>query len=571
MSAAMPQGRLVYDPLAELIAYYADRKTEKKERAERPAAVEERLKLRIVDGDRVGLQTDLDEALSRYSPLEIINTMLLDGMKVVGELFGSGQMQLPFVLQSAEVMKASVAYLEQFMDKAAVSSKGVMVLATVKGDVHDIGKNLVDIILTNNGYRVVNLGIKCPIETMLQAAEQEGAGAIGMSGLLVKSTLIMKENLAVMNERGITLPVILGGAALTRRYVEEDLRALYRGTVLYANDAFAGLRYMEQIARGTLEVPTGGGVSSAEEEPLTGTEAKISLAQREDPRYRDTPPVSSTGHSRRSAVRGDVPIPVPPFWGVKVLSDIEPAVVFPYLNEVALIRGQWQVRKGSMKDDDYRRLLQETVYPELEELKRKAVREKLLDPKVVYGYFPCWSEGNDLVILQEDQKTERMRFSFPRQRDDRHLCLADYFAPRHSGRVDVVAFHLVTMGRVASEYSARLFAADNYKDYLYFHGLSVESAEALAEYWHRNIRQELGIAGNDAADIRRLFSQGYQGSRYSFGYPACPNLEDQVKLFALLDGEQIGVRLTEEHSLDPEQSTNAIIVHHPDARYFNVR
>jgi len=570
MSAGTPQGRLVYDPLAELIAYYADRKTEKKERAERPAAVEERLKLRIVDGDRVGLQADLDEALSRYNPLEIINTLLLDGMKVVGELFGSGQMQLPFVLQSAEVMKAAVAYLEQFMDKAAATSKGVMVLATVKGDVHDIGKNLVDIILTNNGYRVVNLGIKCPIETMLQAAEQEGAGAIGMSGLLVKSTLIMKENLAVMNERGITIPVILGGAALTRRYVEEDLRALYRGTVLYANDAFAGLRYMEQIATGALEVPTGGAPSDAEEESLTGTEAKISLAQREDSRYRGTPP-SPGHHSPRSSVRSDVPIPVPPFWGVKVLRDIDLAEVFPYINEVALIRGQWQVRKGAMKEEDYRRLLQETVYPELEALKRKAVNEKLLDPRVVYGYFPCWTEGNDLVILQEDQKTERVRFTFPRQRDDRHLCLADYFAPLQSGRVDVVAFHLVTMGRVASEYSASLFAADNYKDYLYFHGLSVESAEALAEYWHRRIRQELGIAGNDAAEIRRLFSQGYQGSRYSFGYPACPNLEDQRKLFALLDGEQIGVRLTEEYSLDPEQSTNAIIVHHPDARYFNVR
>ena len=567
MSAETPQGRLVYDPLAELIAHYADQKAEKKERTERPAAVEERLKLRVVDGDRVGLQADLDEALARYSALEIINTILLDGMKVVGDLFGSGQMQLPFVLQSAEVMKAAVAYLEQFMDKAAATSKGVMVLATVKGDVHDIGKNLVDIILTNNGYRVVNLGIKCPIETMLQAAEQEKAQALGMSGLLVKSTLIMKENLAVMNERGITLPVVLGGAALTRRYVEEDLRALYGGTVLYAKDAFAGLRFMEQIVAGTLEPPAAGPGVEEDVETLTGTEAKIALAEREDSRYRRAP----EGEPPRSTVRTDVPIPTPPFWGTKVVDDVGLASIFPYINEVALIRGQWQVKKGSMKEEEYRALLQEKVYPELEALKRRATDERLLEPRVVYGYFPCLSEGDDLVILQEDQKTERLRFTFPRQRDDRHLCLADYFAARQSGRVDVVAFQLVTMGRTAGDHSARLFGADNYRDYLYFHGLSVECAEALAEYWHRRIRQELGIAGKDAADIRRLFSQGYQGSRYSFGYPACPNLEDQTKLFALLEGERIGVRLTEEYALDPEQSTNAIIVHHPEARYFNVR
>jgi len=570
MTGEDTRGRLIYDPLAELIAHYAERKAEKKGPSARPAEVEERLKLRIVDGDKVGLQADLDEALKRYSALDIINTILLDGMKVVGELFGSGQMQLPFVLQSAEVMKAAVAYLEPFMDKAGSSSKGVLVLATVKGDVHDIGKNLVDIILTNNGYRVVNLGIKCPIDTMLQAAEQEQAQAIGMSGLLVKSTLIMKENLAVMNERGITTPVILGGAALTRRYVEEDLRAQYNGVVLYAKDAFAGLRFMEQIAGGTLE-ETGQGSSPADDtEVLTGTEAKMALARQEDSRYQ--PSAGNTqGGAQRSAVRSEVPIPNPPFWGAKVVETVDLDEVFPYVNEVALIRGQWQVRKGAMREEDYRTLLEEKVYPELATLKRQVQAERLLEPRVVYGYFPCWAEGDDLVILQDDQHTERLRFRFPRQKDDRHLCLADYFAPRGSGRVDVVAFHLVTMGRVASEHSSKLFARDNYRDYLYFHGLSVEAAEALAEYWHRQIRRELGIAGSDAPEIRRLFSQGYQGARYSFGYPACPDLEDQVKLFALLDGERIGVRLTEEFSLDPEQSTNAIIVHHPEARYFNVR
>jgi 5-methyltetrahydrofolate--homocysteine methyltransferase len=557
--------KVVYDPLTELMAYYADQKGARQEKAERTGPVEERLKNRIVDGDKVGLQKELDEALTAYSALDIINNILLDGMKVVGELFGSGQMQLPFVLQSAEVMKTAVAYLEQFMDKAKSTSKGVMVLATVKGDVHDIGKNLVDIILTNNGYTVVNLGIKCPIETMLHAAEEHRASAIGMSGLLVKSTLIMKENLEVMNERNITMPVVLGGAALTRRYVEEDLRGIYRGQVFYARDAFDGLHFMERIGAGTLDYPAAIQEQDDEEEALTGTEAKIAQAMRDDQRYVKTAPAG-----RRSNVRRDIPIPRAPFWGARVVEDVSIDEVFGFVNEVALIRGQWQVRKGKLKEEEYRVLLQEKVYPELERLKEEIRAHQLLRPKVVYGYFPCQSDGNDLIIYHDDGKSERLRFSFPRQQKDRFLCLSDYFASKDDGRMDVVAFHLVTMGRQASEHSARLFAADNYKEYLYFHGLSVESAEALAELWHKRIREELGIAGSDAPDVKRLFSQGYQGSRYSFGYPACPNLEDQTELFALLDGNRIGVQLTDEYSLDPEQSTNAIIVHHPDARYFNV-
>jgi 5-methyltetrahydrofolate--homocysteine methyltransferase len=555
------------DPLIDLMAAVAAHKGEKKEAAVRTGPVEDRLKRRIVDGDRSGLHADLDEALRTHAALAIINDVLLDGMKTVGDLFGSGQMQLPFVLQSAEVMKAAVAYLEPHMDRAEATAKGVMVLATVKGDVHDIGKNLVDIILTNNGYRVVNLGIKCALDTMLHAAEEHRADAIGMSGLLVKSTLVMKENLAVMQERGLTIPVILGGAALTRRYVEQDLRAVYAGPVLYANDAFDGLRYMERIGAGTL--PSGAapaGETAGDDEVPTGAEAKIALAQQEDPRYRET--AAGTG-TRRSSVRTDVPIPTPPFWGTRVV-DVPLESVYPYINEVALIRGQWQVRKGKSTEEEYRRLLEEKIHPELAALKDRARAERLLQPRVVYGYFPCFAEGDDLVVLADDRSAERLRFTFPRQRADRHLCLADYFAPRETGRVDVVAFHLVTMGRAASEYSARLFAADNYKDYLYFHGLSVETAEALAELWHKKIREELGIGGKDAPEIKRLFAQGYQGSRYSFGYPACPNLEDQVKLFALLDGERIGVRLTDEYSLEPEQSTNAIIIHHPEARYFTL-
>ena len=569
--------KVVYDPLTELMAFYAGSKKEKKAVTVRGGTIEEILRTRIIDGDRVGLQQDLDEGLKKYGALEIINTILLDGMKVVGELFGSGQMQLPFVLQSAEVMKAAVAHLEQFMSKADTGSRGVMVLATVRGDVHDIGKNLVDIILTNNGYRVVNLGIKVPVDAMLHAAEEHGADAIGMSGLLVKSTLIMKENLGVMNERGITIPVILGGAALTRRYVEQDLRSVYRGSVFYANDAFDGLRYMAQIAAGQAPAPVAtkapppqAGIDG-EEEMLTGTEAKIALAQREyppeDTRVNAVPDVAGLVRSR---VRTDVPIPVPPFLGSKVVDPVPLERVFPFVNEVALIRGQWQVRKGKMTDEQYRAMLNEKITPDYEALKARIVREGLLRPAVVYGYFRCQSDGDDLIVYDDRGRTPRLRFTFPRQKGDRRLCLSDYFAPLESGRMDVVAFQLVTMGKRASEESARLFATGNYKDYLYFHGLSVECAEALAELWHKQVRQELGIALGDAQDVKRLFSQGYQGSRFSFGYPACPNLEDQKKLFELLDGERIGVHLTDEYSLDPEQSTNAIIVHHPEARYFNI-
>jgi 5-methyltetrahydrofolate--homocysteine methyltransferase len=553
--------KLTYDPLTELMAYYADKKGEKKAKVGPAATIEERLKNRIIDGDKVGMQADLDEALKKYSALDIINTILLDGMKVVGELFGSGQMQLPFVLQSAETMKAAVAYLEQFMDKATTTSKGTLVIATVKGDVHDIGKNLVDIILTNNGYRVINLGIKCPVETMLHAAEEHHADAIGMSGLLVKSTLIMKENLEVMNERNVTIPVVVGGAALTRRYVEQDLRSVYKGKVFYANDAFDGLRFMEQVVGGTLAYPEPEVGEPDDDERLTGAEAKIAMAQK----------ATGSEPPTRSRVSRDVPIPTPPFWGTRVVENIPLDDVFAYVNDIALIRGQWQVRKGKLSEEEYRRVLEEKIYPDYEKLKARIKAEGLLQPRVVYGYFPCQAEGDDLIIYEDDGRRERMRFTFPRQKDDRFLCLADYFAPVASGRMDVVAFHLVTMGSVASEYSAKLFASNTYKDYLYFHGLSVECAEALAELWHKRIREELGIAGKDAKEIKRLFSQGYQGARYSFGYPACPNLEDQAKLMELLDGARIGVRLTEEFQLVPEQSTTAIIVHHPEARYFTIR
>ncbi len=567
--------KCVSDPLTELMSYYADQKQESSaKRGVKGDTSEERLKNRIIDGDKAGLQKDLDDALLRHPALEIINTILLDGMKVVGDLFGAGQMQLPFVLQSAEVMKSAVSYLEKFMQKDEGSQKGTMVIATVKGDVHDIGKNLVDIILTNNGYKVYNLGIKCPLESILKAAEEHKADTIGMSGLLVKSTLIMKENLEEMNQRGLTTPVILGGAALTRRYVEQDLRSLYKGSVFYANDAFDGLKLMESIKNGIKDEPKTEAATELEEEVvLTGSEAKIALGMAEEARDKS---------SQQSSVRKLVDLPRPPFWGSKVVDDIPLDDVFAYVNEVALIRGQWRVVKGKLSPDEYKKILDEKIYPEYAELKAKVKREKLLQPKVVYGYFPCQSKGNSLIIYQAptsvskfdfklSQLREWLRFTFPRQTDDRNLCIADYFAPVESRKIDVVAFHLVTVGTVASEYSKRLFKSNNYKDYLYFHGLSVESAEALAELWHKKIREELGIASKDAPEIKRLFSQGYQGSRYSFGYSACPNLEDQAKLFKLIDPKKIGVKLTDEYMLEPEQSTSAIIIHHPEARYFNIK
>jgi len=580
---AEKEKKLVYDPLQELIAYYSTKKEEEKEKVDRKSLpVEERLKNRIIDGEKVGLQEDLDEALQKYSPLDIINNILLEGMKVVGELFGSGQMQLPFVLQSAEVMKSAVAYLEKFMEKKSGESKGKIVLATVKGDVHDIGKNLVDIILTNNGYTVYNLGIKCPIEKMIEEFEKQNADAIGMSGLLVKSTLIMKENLEVLNERNLKIPVVLGGAALTRRYVEQDLKKIYEGYVEYAEDAFDGLRFMEKIKSKNLDdlikEAKKSNVKVDDDEildTLVGSDAKLAFYNEEKA-------------FQKSNVSVLDEIPQPPFWGVKIVKGISLDEVFKYVNEVALFRGQWQFRKRKLSDEEYNKLVEEKVLPIYNELKTKVKEKNLLIPKVVYGYFPAQSERNDLIIYKPKNLSEEklydvwnieinncefeeyLRFTFPRQIDKRNLCISDFVLPIESGRYDVVAFHVVTVGEQATEHSKFLYSSDNYSEYLFFHGLSVETAEALAEYWHKKIREELKIDYADAKDIKKLFQQGYRGSRYSFGYPACPNLEDQVKLFTLLRPERIGVTLTEGFQMVPEQSTSAIIIHHPQAKYFTI-
>ena len=561
----------IYDPLTEFTKLFEGVKAKASKKASKGETVEERLKNHIIDGEKIGLEDELRTGLQKYSALDIINNILLEGMKVVGDLFGSGQMQLPFVLQSAEAMKAAVRFLEPYMEKkGGATAKGTMVLATVKGDVHDIGKNLVDIILTNNGYKVLNLGIKQPIDAILQAYDEHGADAIGMSGLLVKSTLIMRENLELMNERGIKVPVVLGGAALTRKYVEDDLTSLYKGQLYYARDAFAGLHTMDLLmGEGRSEEHTKSadapGLDVAEDpEDLIGEEAKIGIRKITKPR---TKIAGDTTHTVRSNVSQDVPIPQAPFYGSRVVERVSLADVFACINETALFKGQWQFKQGRTPLEEYQAQVKAKVRPIYQELKERSVREKLLDPKVVYGYFQCQSEGNDLIVYHQEKE---VRFTFPRQPAGKHLCLADYFASKDSGRMDVVAFHLVTVGRRASEYAHELFKSDNYSDYLYFHGLSVESAEALAELWHKRIREELGIAGADSPDLTRLFKQEYQGSRYSFGYPACPRLEDQEKLFTLLDPSRIDVELSEEFQLEPEQSTSAIIVHHPEAKYFSI-
>ncbi len=583
-----------YDPLITFIGYFegvAAQKATKVDRASQP--IEERLKSRIVDGDRRGLEADLDEAMQQYDPLTIINEYLLDGMRVVGELFGSGKMQLPFVLQSAETMKASVAHLEPFMEKTDGAGKGRIVLATVRGDVHDIGKNLVDIILSNNGYTTYNLGIKQPLQNIIEKANEVEADAIGLSGLLVKSTVVMRENLEELNALELFhFPVLLGGAALTRKYVEQDLRNIYKGSVFYAQDAFEGLATLDKI------MPA---VRSGEPIPvLTRGGEELKASARENTGYDEvhvvTPPIPGANGQplepivhpeaeyARSETRRDVPIPQPPFWGTRVVKGLPLRDIFPFVNEVALFRGQWQYQKGKRSDAEYADFTENEVRPIFRRLQERAIAERLLVPQVVYGYFPCIAEQNDLVVWPDviDGKPagEPVRFTFPRQPTGKRLCISDFFRDEEAlanpdaktqNAFDTVAFTLVTQGPRATEFAHELFAANEYRDYLHFHGFSVESAEALAEMWHKRVRHELGIDGQDAKDMRKIFQQGYQGSRYAFGYPACPDLEQQEGIARLLGPGRIGVELSETFQWHPEQSTSSIVVHHPEARYFVIR
>jgi 5-methyltetrahydrofolate--homocysteine methyltransferase len=560
------------DPLQNYLAHFAGR--EKKAEADRPEVerlgIEDQLKFCIVQGEksigqgdhRRSLEEVLDEGLQKYTPLDLINNVLLDGMRTVGELFGARKMQLPSVLDSASVMKQAVAYLEPKMEKVEGSRKGTIVLATVKGDVHDIGKNLVDIILSNNGFRVVNLGIKQPSNSIIAAAQEHQADAIGLSGLLVKSTLEMKYVVQDLQQQGLGFPVICGGAALTRKYVEDDLRREYSSAVFYAGDAFDGLHIMEDLAsdRRQARLAEGKAVKEfARAAAATAEKAEVST-------------------ERASAVAPAPSIPRPPFWGARVRKDFNLGEIFRYINETALFKNQWQLKTASQSD--YIRLVEEKFRPMLLDLEKEVIESGLFEPKVVWGYFPVRSEDNDVVVYDPapvdgagrtawgGNPRELLRFTFPRQKDGRRLCIADFFQKR-DGAMDVLGLSLVTIGSEASVESHRLFEAGEYTRYLYLHGLSVETAEALAEYQHKCMREELGIAGEDAPEIRDLFHQKYRGSRYSFGYPACPNLEDQTKIFSLLHPEEtIGVRLTSGFVLDPEQSTSAIIVHHPAAKYF---
>ncbi|MGW4353097.1 methionine synthase [Nocardia sp. NPDC004582] len=577
-----------YDPLQKLMQLFegVSAASSKASRAEELAALPlfERLERRIVDGEKAGLDADLDEAMQQVPPLQIINETLLSGMKTVGELFGSGQMQLPFVLQSAETMKTAVAYLEPHMEATDDSGKGRIVLATVKGDVHDIGKNLVDIILSNNGYEVVNLGIKQPISTILDAAVDKKADVIGMSGLLVKSTVVMKENLEELNSRGVAeqFPVLLGGAALTRAYVENDLTAVYDGEVHYARDAFEGLRLMDEI----MTVKRGGALDPDSPE---AAEARAKAAERKARHERSQRIARERKAAEvpvevpaRSDVAADLPVPTPPFWGSRIVKGLSVNEYSGLLDERALFLGQWGLRgQRGGEGPSYEELVETEGRPRLRYWLDRLIAEGVLQhAAVVYGYFPAVSEGDDVIVLTEPKPDapERFRFTFPRQQRDRFLCIADFIRSREraveTGQVDVMPFQLVTMGQPIADFANELFKGDNYRDYLEVHGIGVQLTEALAEFWHRRIREELtldghSVADEDPADVLDYFKLGYRGARYSFGYGACPELEDRAKLVELLDANRIGVILSEELQLHPEQSTDAFVLLHPEAKYFN--
>ena len=550
-------GDVIYDPLTKFLQLFENIEvtTTKESRAAELAALplNERLQRRIIDGEKVGLSEDLQSALDLKIPaLEIINEYLLSGMKTVGELFGKGEMQLPFVLQSAEVMKTAVAYLEPFIEKTDDQGRGKILLATVKGDVHDIGKNLVDIILSNNGYETVNIGIKQTVNQIIDAATENNVDVIGMSGLLVKSTVIMKENLQELDSRGLgkKWPVVLGGAALTRSFVEQDLSEQFSGTVRYAKDAFEGLKLMDTL------MGIKRGVVGAELPPLKPR--RTAKRSGDDVKVIDT---------NRSDVASDNLIPKAPFYGSRVVKGIALADYVHMLDERALFLGQW-----GLKGKDFEEMAQTQGRPQLRSLLNDVQSNGWLNAAVVYGYFPCYSEGNDLVVVHHEgdlKGKERVRFNFPRQSRDRRLCLADFFRGKDSSELDVVSFQFVTMGQSISDAISKLFNANLYREYLELHGLSVQLTESLTEHWHARTREELGINALDSKDLKEIFDQGYQGSRYSFGYPACPDLEQQLQICELLDPDRIGVSLSEEFQLHPEQSTSSIVLHHPEAKYFN--
>lgn len=562
-----------YDPLGELTTLFMGKTTKNTQEVNDNLPVEERLKQHIIDGERIGLEDQLKKALEKYPPLHIVNTFLLDGMKVVGELFGSGQMQLPFVLQSAETMKSAVAFLEPFMEKkeAGNNAKGTFIIATVKGDVHDIGKNLVDIILSNNGYKVINLGIKQPVDNIIDAYQEHGADCIAMSGLLVKSTAFMKENLEVFNQKGITVPVILGGAALTPKFVYDDCQKTYKGKVIYGKDAFADLHFMDKL----MPAKQAGQWDDLQGFPGDDGEAGVipEVVEETTGKVSENSPPQEVDTRRSEAVAIDIPRPKPPFWGTQILqpTDIPLEELFNYLDLQALVAGQWQFRKPQEQSrEEYDEFLQAKVYPVLEQWKERVINENLLHPQAVYGYFPCNAEGNSLYLYNPEDHNELVAtFEFPRQKSLRRLCIADFFAPKDSGVMDVFPMQAVTVGEIATQFAKELFDGNQYTDYLYFHGLAVQTAEAIAEWLHARIRRELGFGEQEPDNLRDILAQRYPGSRYSFGYPACPNMQDQYKLLELLGSDRLNLYMDESEQLYPEQSTTAIITYHPAAKYFS--
>ena len=559
-----------YDPLQYFIALFDGRTGEAKKAKKRADTIEEVLKDRIVDGDKKGLEDDLDEARKTHEPLYIINELLLSGMKVVGELFGLGKMQLPFVLQSAETMKKAVSHLEQFMEKKDGQEKGKIVLATVKGDVHDIGKNLVDIILTNNGYKVFNLGIKQPIANVIAAVDEHKPDVVGLSGLLVKSTVIMREGLAELTTQGYELPVILGGAALTRAYVEEDCRDAYgSGQVAYARDAFDGLDLMDKVVTGKF---AGHIKEQAEKQAAkpSNSKAKKRWSQLGNEDIIMRPVDVEAIKLKRAELAAQVQVPEPPFWGARIIERVEPRAVIPFLNDQMLYTFHWGYKKSGKSLDEYWKWIDAEIKPILTRLLNECEQDDILHPQAAYGYFKCAAEGDDLVLFDEGGKKETGRLKLPRQDKEGGICVSDFFRDVDAGERDVLAMQVVTAGQKVADVAREWFNNDRYQDYLYLHGLGVEVAEAMAEFIHTRIRAELGFGDKDHRDMKQLLKQGYQGSRYSFGYPACPNLQDQELLLELLGADKIGVEMSDGWQLHPEQSTSAIVVYHPQAKYFNI-
>ncbi len=538
------------DPLLTLIDHFRAKEgiTPKSQDAQISMSLEDKIKDHIVQGTRSGLDTLLQQKLASAQAIDIINRILIPAMKYVGELFASGDMQLPFVLQSAEVMKYAVDHLKPYLDKTQAPKKTSIVLATVRGDVHDIGKNLVDIILTNNGYQVYNLGIKCEIDTILQKALEVKADAIGMSGLLVKSTVVMKENLEEMKRRGIQIPVLLGGAALNRSYVDEVCASIVDSPVIYCSDAFEGLKAMKHIQTSTVD------------DYLEAMRSRYYKAQ-------PLPMAMPLPSTEQTLI--EAPIPQPPFWGNRIVTAIDLDTIFSYLTQEVLFRGRWGYRRSNMTKAAYEQMIEHKVKPEFQRLKTWSKDKNIFIPQVVYGYYPCQTMGQDVIIYHPETRQPIGKLNFPRQKKAPYRCIADFFKPVQSGIMDVIALQIVTIGTKAQEIAQELYSHDRYKEYLLFHGLSVETTEALAEYWHKIVRQELHIH-QDGQGIEDFVLQKYQGSRYSFGYPSCPDMNGDVQIYRILQAERIGVGITESGQMVPEQTTSAFIAHHPQAKYFDM-